>query len=85
MSKQTITLAEPIQAYIDGRIADGRNSSLSEYVSYLIAQDISRQEDETIALRGLLDAAEESGLSERSLEEILEYARSSDRKSASKV
>lgn len=85
MGKQTITLAEPMLRYVDGRIAAGQNSSLSEYVSDLIAQDIVRQEANVSALRNLLISAEESGISERSAEEIFKLARSRRRTPAGEI
>jgi antitoxin ParD1/3/4 len=76
MTQNTITLPEPIIAYIHERLADGRYASLSDYVSELISEDMTHRNASTGDLRNLLDEAEKSGVSERGLEEILDYARS---------
>jgi Arc/MetJ-type ribon-helix-helix transcriptional regulator len=85
MTNHTITLADPVVAYIDDRLADGSYASLSDYLSELIVQDMARRANATHELRDLLNDAEESGLSPRSLDEILTAARSVGRDPESKV
>ena len=75
MTKHTITFPQPIVDYLGERMAEGGYASLSDYVSELITDDMARRNDATGKLRSLLDDAEKSGLSERSLDEILDYVR----------
>ena len=76
MTKHTIALSEPIAEYVDRRLADGHYASLSEYFADLVAKEMAEREVAVEQLRGLLDEAEESGVSERGLDEILAMARS---------
>ena len=83
MTKHTITLPEPIADYVDRRVADGQYSSLSDYLADLVTKEMTEREMAIDELRGLLDDAETSGISNRGLEEILEHVRFSGPKPAS--
>lgn len=82
MTKHTITLSEPLAAYLDRRLADGDYASASDYLADLVDRDRIERTEAAKALGMLLDQAEESGISERSLDEILVHARSPGRKAA---
>lgn len=63
MQSMNISLPEPLKQFVDGQIAEGRYSSVSEYVRELIRADEKRKAEERIAtllLDGLNSA--ESGL-----------------------
>lgn len=79
MTKHTITLTDPVIAYIDDRLANGGYASLSDYLSELIVQDMARRADATRELSNILDEAEASGISPRNLDQILEAAGTTNR------
>lgn len=80
MTKHTIALPEPIAEYVDRRLADGHYASLSEYFADLVAKEMAEREVAVEQLRGLLDEAEDSGVSERSIDEVFAHARSGSRR-----
>ncbi|CAN7641104.1 type II toxin-antitoxin system ParD family antitoxin [Rhizobium sp. LjRoot30] len=80
MTRYTITLPKPIAEYIDRRLAEGAFASLNDYVADLVDRDINQRRQAETELRGLLDEAEESGISERGVRDVFEYARSPARK-----
>ena len=56
MESMNISLPEPLKAFVDGQIASGRYSSISEYVRELIRKDEKRKAEEcleTLLLEGL--------------------------------
>jgi antitoxin ParD1/3/4 len=65
MQSMNISLPEPLKQFVDGQIAEGRYSSVSEYVRELIRADEKRKAEErlaTLLLDGLSSA--ESGLNQ---------------------
>ena len=80
MTRYTITLPKPIADYIDRRLAEGAFASMNDYVADLVDREISHRKQAEAELRGLLDEAEESGLSERGMHDVFEYAKSPSRK-----
>lgn len=82
MTKHIITLPEPIAEFLEQRIADGQYESASQYILDLVTKDMSERTHAAEALRALLQDAEDSGISDRSLEEIFDLARSETRRSA---
>jgi antitoxin ParD1/3/4 len=56
MESMNISLPEPLKQFVDGQIAAGRYSSVSEYVRELIREDDKRKAQErleTLLLEGL--------------------------------
>lgn len=56
MQSMNISLPEPLKQFVDGQIAQGRYSSVSEYVRELIRADEKRKAEEqleTLLLEGL--------------------------------
>lgn len=56
MQSMNISLPEPMKQFVDGEIAKGRYSSVSEYVRQLIRADEKRKAEEqleTLLLEGL--------------------------------
>jgi antitoxin ParD1/3/4 len=56
MESMNISLPEPLKEFVDGQIASGRYSSVSEYVRELIREDEKRKAEErleTLLLEGL--------------------------------
>ncbi len=56
MQSMNISLPEPLKQFVDGQIAKGRYSSVSEYIRELIRADEKRKAEEhleTLLLEGL--------------------------------
>jgi antitoxin ParD1/3/4 len=57
-----ISLPEPLKAFVDAQVADGRYGTVSEYVRELIRTDekrLARERLETMLLEGLASAESE--------------------------
>lgn len=62
MQSMNISLPEPLKKFVDGQIAEGRYSSVSEYVRELIRADEKRRAEdrlEAMLLEGLNSAETE--------------------------
>jgi len=69
MGKVTISMPDAMSDYVSRRIASGQYGNVSEYF-----RDLVRKDQERVAalaeLRGMLDKAEASGISDKTMEEI---------------
>ncbi|ATQ44706.1 type II toxin-antitoxin system ParD family antitoxin [Caulobacter mirabilis] len=74
MATMNVSLPDAMKEWVEGRAETGRYSNASDYVRDLIRRDQER-EAKLRAMQKLIDEAIESGESERSLDEILEDAR----------
>ena len=79
MSRLTISMPDQMNDWVDAQIASGRYGNVSEYFRDLVRRDQERREDAIQELRTMLDKAEASGVSGRSLDEIREAARAEAR------
>ena len=70
MTRKTITIPEAMEDWVKAQISDGRYASDSEYFRDLIRRDQERRQNE-MKLRQLLDNAEESGFSDRTVQDIM--------------
>jgi antitoxin ParD1/3/4 len=61
--------------WVEAQISAGRYGNVSEYFRDLVRRDQERKESAINELRAMLDRAEASGISEKSLPEVLEAAR----------
>jgi antitoxin ParD1/3/4 len=75
MIRHTISLPEPMSQYIEGRIADGQYGNVSEYFRDLVRRDQERRQNAIDELKGLIDKAEASGISDLTMDQIREKAR----------
>lgn len=75
MSRLTISMPEQMSEWVDAQVTSGRYGNVSEYLRDLVRRDQEQRERAVKQLRDLLDRAESSGISERSLPEVLEAAR----------
>ena len=73
MDKITISMSEQMVEFVKSRLATGDYNNTSEYFRDLIRQDQSRQRAAQ-DLRIMMDKAEQSGISERSEDEIFAAA-----------
>lgn len=74
MATMTVSLPDPMKEWVEAQIVAGEFASASDYVRDLIRRDRERKAG-LAALGKLIDDAEASGLSTRSLEEIFADAR----------
>jgi antitoxin ParD1/3/4 len=75
MQTMNISLPDPLKDFVDHQIADGRYSSVSEYIRELIRGDEKRRAEErleTLLLEGL--ESEESELTKQDFEDIRKEA-----------
>ena len=75
MTRVTISMPDQMSAWVEAQIETGRYGNVSEYFRDLVRQDQDRRDAAIAELRILLDRAEASGLSDRSLPEVLDAAR----------
>ena len=75
MATMNVSLPDPMQEWVELQTQTGRYSNASDYVRDLIRRDQERK-DKIAHMQALVDEALESGVSEKSMEEILRYARS---------
>lgn len=75
MHRLTISVPEQMSAFVDAQIDTGRYGNVSEYFRDLVRRDQERRETAIGELRALITKAEESGISQRSVEEIIADAK----------
>jgi antitoxin ParD1/3/4 len=75
MSRLTISMPDQMNEWVEAQISAGRYGNVSEYFRDLVRRDQERRENAIRELRTILDRAEQSGVSEHSLPEVLEAAR----------
>jgi antitoxin ParD1/3/4 len=76
MQTMNISLPDPLKEFVDHQIAEGRYSSVSEYIRELIRGDEKRKAEErleALLIEGL--ESEESGLTRRDFADIRKAAR----------
>lgn len=78
MATMTVSLPDPMKDWIEAQIRTGEYASSSDYVRDLVRRDRERK-DRLAALRKLLEEAEASGTSPRTMEEIFAEARATAR------
>ena len=75
MSRLTISMPKQMNEWVEAQISAGRYGNVSEYFRDLVRRDQERREGAIQQLRDMLDRAEASGLSGRTLPEVMEAAR----------
>ena len=74
MATMNVSLPDPMKEWVDSQTKTGRYSNASDYVRDLIRRDQERS-DKLAELQQLLTDGLESGVSERSKDDILQVAR----------
>jgi antitoxin ParD1/3/4 len=74
MATMNVSLPDPMKEWVEAQAATGRYSNASDYVRDLIRRDQER-EHKLAALRRFVDEGEASGISDRSIDDILAAAR----------
>ena len=75
MTRHTISLPDPMSAYIESRIKEGQFGNVSEYFRDLVRKDQERRQAAIAELRDMMKEARESGISELSGDQIREKVR----------
>ena len=75
MSRLTISMPDQMNEWVEAQIRAGRYGNVSEYFRDLVRRDQERREGAIRQLRDLLDRADASGLTGRTLAEIMAVAR----------
>lgn len=74
MKSMNISLPEPMKDWVDTRVDGGDYASASDYVRDLIRKDRDFREKREALIQALIEG-EESGISDRSMEDIIAEAR----------
>jgi antitoxin ParD1/3/4 len=74
MATMNVSLPDPMKAWVEVPVQDGRFGNASDYVRDLIRRDQERQ-DAVLQLQWLIDDGLRSGVSERTLAQVLAEAR----------
>ena len=74
MATMNISLPDPLRDWVQEQIQDGNYSSSSDYVRDLIRRDRESRQQQTI-LQEAITSGLKSGISQRSMEDILEEAK----------
>ena len=74
MAKLTISMPDPMSAYVEARVKAGQYGNVSEYFRDLVRKDQAYHDKKEALVRALIEG-EESGLSTRTIDEIIADAR----------
>lgn len=80
MTRLTISMPDQMSAYVEAQIAEGRYGNVSEFFRDLVRRDQERRTEAIAQLKALLGKAEASGIGARSMEELMNAARSEARR-----
>ena len=75
MSRLTISMPDQMNEWVEEQVSLGRYGNVSEYFRDLVRRDQERREQAIEDLRALMDRAEASGISKRSLTQVMDAAR----------
>ena len=81
MATMNVSLPDPMKAWVEDQVAEGRFGNSSDYVRDLIRRDQDAQAG-VRALQAAIDEGLASGISPRSLDDILTQARTRAEKAA---
>ena len=85
LARLNATIPVPLNKFAEKRVVSGSFTNKSEYIRHLIRQDMEAvKKDEIQLLNKMLKDGEDSGVSPKSPEELMESARSAIKKAASK-
>ena len=74
MAQMNISIPDKLKAWVESRVADGSYASSSDYLRDLVRQD-QRERQRLEWLRAEIQAGRDSGISDRSLKDIVAEAR----------
>jgi antitoxin ParD1/3/4 len=70
MAQMNISIPEGLKAWAEQRVAEGRYASTSDYMRDLVRRD-EEYETKLAKLREMIDRGRESGISTRTIEDII--------------
>lgn len=70
MAQMNVSIPDKLKGWVESRVAEGRYSSTSDYVRDLVRRDQEREE-RVLRLQTAIDEGRASGISNRSLEDII--------------
>lgn len=70
MVRHTITMPEQMSEFVNWQVSSGQYGGISEYLRDLVRKDQEEKQVSIKALGRLIDQAEASGISSRSLDDI---------------
>ncbi len=70
MAQMNISIPDKLKGWVDARVAEGRYSSTSDHVRDLVRRD-QEQEEKLRRLQAAIDEGRASGISKRSIEDII--------------
>jgi len=70
MAQMNISIPEKLKGWAESRVAEGRYSSTSDYVRDLVRRD-QEHEEKLRRLQAAIDEGRKSGISNRSIAEII--------------
>ena len=70
MAQMNISIPDKLKGWAEQRVAEGRYSSTSDYVRDLVRRD-QENEERIRRLQAAIDEGRNSGISERTLEDII--------------
>lgn len=74
MATMNVSLPDPMKDWVEAQASNGRYSNASDYVRDLIRRDQERA-SKLAELQSLIRAGDDSGVSNRSLDDVLDAAR----------
>jgi antitoxin ParD1/3/4 len=74
MAQMNISIPEKLKAWVESRVSEGSYASSSDYLRDLVRRD-QQHHEQLERLRAEIQAGYDSGISERSLADIIEDAR----------
>jgi len=74
MAQMNISIPDALKSWAEQRVAEGRYSSTSDYVRDLVRRD-QEQQEKVARLQAAIDEGRASGISKRSIEDIIADAR----------
>lgn len=78
MATMNVSLPDPMKKWVEAQAQTGRYSNASDYVRDLIRRDQERA-DKLMELQGLVREGLDSGVSDRSMNDVLKSARAQAR------
>jgi antitoxin ParD1/3/4 len=75
MATMNVSLPDPMKAWVESQVDGGQYGNASDYVRDLIRRD-QKERDQIKTLQAAITKGIESGISDRSMQDILKEARS---------
>jgi antitoxin ParD1/3/4 len=78
MAQMNVSIPDRLKSWAEARVAEGRYSSTSDYVRDLVRRD-QETEEARRRLQAAIDEGRSSGISSRTLDDIISEARTRNR------